>query len=210
MESDIAFFGKALNNAPISKYFTRAADLRRKAFEAILWNESWGQWLDYWLPLQKPSAKLRKVINSSSVVYPHKLILPLLCLIMCLIVDLFIDVSQNVYMWDTSRSNRHIYASNFLPLWCGIFPPGDAKIDQVVEALSTSGLVMPGGIATSLMETGQQWFVPPQSLNSDMSWASVNRTRKNLQHVQGDIKLLSCVCLGIAGTFQMLGLHCST
>jgi len=38
---------------------------------------------------------------------------------------------------------------------------GDSKIDQVVEALSTSGLVLPGGIATSLLETGQQWFVPP-------------------------------------------------
>ena len=62
MESDIAFFAKALNEAPIARYFTRAADLRRRAFEAILWNESRGQWLDYWLPLQKPSAKVRKVI----------------------------------------------------------------------------------------------------------------------------------------------------
>jgi neutral trehalase len=62
MESDIAFFAKALNEAPIARYFTRAADLRRRAFEAILWNESRGQWLDYWLPLQKPSTKVRKVI----------------------------------------------------------------------------------------------------------------------------------------------------
>lgn len=36
---------------------------------------------------------------------------------------------------------------------------GDAKIDQVVDALANSGLVLPGGIATSLVETGQQWFV---------------------------------------------------
>jgi alpha,alpha-trehalase len=126
MESDIAFFAKALNNASLSKRFTRAADARRRAFEAILWNEGKGQWLDYWLPLQQKPAKQRKTI----------------------------------YTWDSTRSNRTMYASNFVPLWCGIFPAGDSKIDQVVEALSNSGLVLPGGVATSLLETGQQWDFP--------------------------------------------------
>jgi len=62
MESDIAFFAKALNNASLSKHFTRAADARRRAFEAILWNEGKGQWLDYWLPLLQKPVKQRKVI----------------------------------------------------------------------------------------------------------------------------------------------------
>jgi hypothetical protein len=91
-------------------------------------------------------------------------------------------------MWDTTRSNRNTYASNFLPLWCGIFPPGDARIDQVVEALSSSGLVMPGGIATSLMETGQQWYQfhhHCQSANIDS-----NLKKKNVYHAQG-VKLVT-------------------
>jgi len=51
----------------------------------------------------------------------------------------------------------------FTDFWwlVSILSPGDSRIEQVVEAFSTSGLVLPAGIATSLMETGQQWFVPP-------------------------------------------------
>ncbi|KAG0555208.1 hypothetical protein KC19_12G152100 [Ceratodon purpureus] len=125
MECDIAFFARAVNNDKLFKHFTWAAEARRRAFDAILWNESMGQWLDYWLPLQKPA-----------------------------------DARKNVYSWDSSMSNRNIYASNFVPLWCSIFQPGDSRIDQVVEALSSSDLVQPGGIATSLKETGQQWDFP--------------------------------------------------
>jgi hypothetical protein len=61
MECDMAFFAKAVGNEKLSMRFTRAAEARRRAFEAILWNESMGQWLDYWLPLHKP-ADVRKVI----------------------------------------------------------------------------------------------------------------------------------------------------
>lgn len=124
MECDIAFLAKALSNVSVSKHFTRAADARRRAFEAILWSGTMGQWLDYWLPLQKA------------------------------------DMRKSLYVWDSSRLNQSVYASNFVPLWCSIFPPGDSRIEQVVEAFSTSGLVLPAGIATSLMETGQQWDFP--------------------------------------------------
>jgi len=62
MECDIAFLAKALNNVSVSKHFTRAADARRRAFEAILWNGGMGQWLDYWLPSQK-TADMRKVTH---------------------------------------------------------------------------------------------------------------------------------------------------
>jgi hypothetical protein len=37
---------------------------------------------------------------------------------------------------------------------------GDAKGEKVLRALSNSGLLHPGGIATSVRETGEQWFVP--------------------------------------------------
>uniref|UniRef100_A0A7I4FFM8 Trehalase n=1 Tax=Physcomitrium patens TaxID=3218 RepID=A0A7I4FFM8_PHYPA len=53
MELDIAFLAKTLNETQDAKRFTRAADARRRAFEAILWNENRCQWLDYWLPSQK-------------------------------------------------------------------------------------------------------------------------------------------------------------
>ncbi|XP_073387145.1 probable trehalase [Physcomitrium patens] len=125
MELDIAYLAKALNNTSVAKRFTRAVDARKRAFEAILWNENKSQWLDYWLPLQKPVKGVKKI-----------------------------------YMWDSDRANQNVYASNFVPLWCGLLSAGDAKIDKVVEALSSSGLILPGGIATSLIKTGQQWDFP--------------------------------------------------
>ncbi len=44
---------------------------------------------------------------------------------------------------------------------------GDAKGEKVLRALSNSGLLHPGGIATSVRETGQQWFVPVLNILND-------------------------------------------
>lgn len=62
-----------------------------------------------------------------------------------------------VYEW---QQKRRTYASNFIPLWAGVLPKGDARKEKVIEALEISGLVQPAGIATSIRNTGQQWDFP--------------------------------------------------
>ena len=53
--------------------------------------------------------------------------------------------------------SRGVYASNFVPLWAGC---GGDRAAGVHGALLASGLVGPGGIATSLAASGQQWDFP--------------------------------------------------
>lgn len=62
-----------------------------------------------------------------------------------------------VYEWEQKRLT---YASNFIPLWAGVLPKGDVRKEKVIDALTMSGLVQPAGIATSLINTGQQWDYP--------------------------------------------------
>ncbi|CAK9876863.1 unnamed protein product [Sphagnum jensenii] len=71
-----------------------------------------------------------------------------------------VDMQKVVYDLGSGRLNLESYASNFVPLWCGMLPPGDAKGEKVLRALSNSGLLHPGGIATSVRETGEQWDFP--------------------------------------------------
>ena len=51
-------------------------------------------------------------------------------------------------------------ASDWIPLWCGAVAAGSREAIRAVDALRTSGLVLPGGIATSLAHTGHQWDYP--------------------------------------------------
>jgi len=51
-------------------------------------------------------------------------------------------------------------ASDWIPLWCGAVEAGSREAILAVDALRNSGLVLPGGIATSLAHTGHQWDYP--------------------------------------------------
>ena len=53
--------------------------------------------------------------------------------------------------------SEQVVASNYLPLWLGM---GDAHGSAIIGSLKASGLVLPGGISTSLVESGQQWDHP--------------------------------------------------
>lgn len=52
--------------------------------------------------------------------------------------------------------------SNFLPLWSACFDPVLYGVDAnaIVRALKTSGLILPGGFATTLTNSGEQWDYP--------------------------------------------------
>jgi alpha,alpha-trehalase len=49
-------------------------------------------------------------------------------------------------------------ASNWLPLWAGCYSASQAK--AATNSLRTSGLVQPGGIATTLTPSDEQWDWP--------------------------------------------------
>ena len=53
-----------------------------------------------------------------------------------------------------------VRASDYVPLFCGACDRDSARAVSVVRSLSKSGLVMPGGVATSLRRTGHQWDFP--------------------------------------------------
>ena len=51
-------------------------------------------------------------------------------------------------------------ASDYVPLFCGACERDSPHAVSVVRSLQSSGLVMPGGVATSLRRTGHQWDFP--------------------------------------------------
>ena len=51
-------------------------------------------------------------------------------------------------------------ASDYVPLFCGACESDSKRAVSVVRSLEKSGLVMPGGVATSLRRTGHQWDFP--------------------------------------------------
>lgn len=59
-----------------------------------------------------------------------------------------------------ARRRDGCYASNWVPLWCGCAEPGSPQAAAAVGGLRASGLLQPGGVATSLYATGQQWDAP--------------------------------------------------
>lgn len=60
----------------------------------------------------------------------------------------------------TGRLSRRAFASNWMPLWCGVALPGSARAAAAAGSLCRSGLVLPGGVAASLAHSGLQWDFP--------------------------------------------------
>jgi len=52
------------------------------------------------------------------------------------------------------------FTSDYVPMWCGAIERDSEQAYAVVESLRNSGLVTEKGIATSLVESGQQWDFP--------------------------------------------------
>lgn len=49
MELDISFLAKVSGKTSDCLHFKEASNARKKAMDAIFWNEEKGQWFDYWL-----------------------------------------------------------------------------------------------------------------------------------------------------------------
>jgi len=58
------------------------------------------------------------------------------------------------------RPSTRVFASNWVPLWCGAADAGSAEACAAVASLRGSGLLLPGGCACSTQHTGCQWDYP--------------------------------------------------
>jgi alpha,alpha-trehalase len=61
---------------------------------------------------------------------------------------------------DASPSTTAIYASDFVPLWCGCAPANSPQALLAVQSFKKSNLISVGGVAASTLETGEQWDWP--------------------------------------------------
>eukprot|EP00198_Chlamydomonas_reinhardtii_P003789 XP_001693125.1 trehalase-like protein [Chlamydomonas reinhardtii] len=59
-----------------------------------------------------------------------------------------------------TQQRAGVYASNWVPLWCGVAAPGSSRAVAAAAGLRSSGLLQPGGLLTSLCRSGQQWDAP--------------------------------------------------
>ncbi|KAJ0049237.1 hypothetical protein Pint_14866 [Pistacia integerrima] len=62
--------------------------------------------------------------------------------------------------WQASNQNHNTYASNYLPVWIDLFNSDTCLVKKVKKSLESSGLVCAVGIATSLINSGNQWDYP--------------------------------------------------
>ncbi|KAH8522178.1 hypothetical protein Peur_040719 [Populus x canadensis] len=62
--------------------------------------------------------------------------------------------------WQACNQNQNVYASNFIPLWIDLFHSDAALVKNVMGSFQSSGLIHVAGIATSLINSGQQWDFP--------------------------------------------------
>eukprot|EP00850_Spirogloea_muscicola_P006204 SM000029S10499 [mRNA] locus=s29:440833:443559:- [translate_table: standard] len=136
MEANLAHFATLVGDEARGIAFAEAARVRRRAIEALLWSDADGQWRDLWLP--RPP--MQAADNSRWMATSRRT-----------------DVGC---VWDGGTHNGAALASNFVPLWCGAFSPGDRRVSAVVSALEQSGLLQPAGIAATMEHTGEQWDFP--------------------------------------------------
>ncbi|KAL3677945.1 hypothetical protein R1sor_020901 [Riccia sorocarpa] len=69
--------------------------------------------------------------------------------------------SLEPYVFSSSAQNRQNLVSNYIPLWTGLVRnENSGRASRVVSALRMSGLLQEAGVATTDLNTGQQWDAP--------------------------------------------------
>ncbi|KGN50019.1 probable trehalase [Cucumis sativus] len=67
---------------------------------------------------------------------------------------------KGAHSWDVRNQNQNVYASNFIPLWVESFYSDSRQMKKVLKSLRNSGLLCNAGIATSMINSGEQWDFP--------------------------------------------------
>ncbi len=74
--------------------------------------------------------------------------------------DLVIDDITQSPVTASQHNNTISYVSQYIPLWVGIADLGSPQAEAVTQSFLGSGLIQPGGIATSTFNSTQQWDFP--------------------------------------------------
>ena len=145
--------------AEIAARFEAAAARRCEAIADVLWDPASGRWRDLLLPEIASDPALASASSSSPS-------------------DAADADDARVVVFEDEGYTRGMHASDWVPLWCGAaaaaeepssaVPAGEepsssktaATAAAAVASLRDSGLVLPGGVATSLAHTGHQWDFP--------------------------------------------------
>lgn len=69
------------------------------------------------------------------------------------------DITQSP-VTANQHNNTISYVSQYVPLWVGIADLGSPQAEAVTQSFLGSGLIQPGGIATSTFNSTQQWDFP--------------------------------------------------
>ncbi|KAK2664312.1 hypothetical protein Ddye_002886 [Dipteronia dyeriana] len=67
---------------------------------------------------------------------------------------------EESHTWQVWNQNHNVYASNYAPLWIDLFNSDTSLVEKVRQSLQSSGLVCAAGIATSTINSGEQWDFP--------------------------------------------------
>eukprot|EP00887_Chlorella_sp_A99_P002997 scaffold9.g2997.t1 len=135
MERNIAAFARELGRGELTAAFEAHAARRLSAITELMWDAAGSQWRDLRLLGSSSTAG-----DSSSEAGP------------------VIAASEPaVQGWERSSG---VFASNWVPLYCGCAPAGSVQASAAVTGLAASGLVQRGGVAASLVSTGEQWDWP--------------------------------------------------
>ncbi|XP_038874264.1 probable trehalase [Benincasa hispida] len=70
------------------------------------------------------------------------------------------DSYKGAHTWDSRNQNHNTYASNFIPLWIESFYSDSKQMKKVLKSIRNSGLLCNAGIATSMINSGEQWDFP--------------------------------------------------
>ena len=115
--------------------WTTAAAERLEAINALLWDEHQGRWRDRCLNSNTSDTLLPPNNNNNN--------------------------NKTTSSSSSSTSDAPVYASDFVPLWCGCAIANSPRALHVISSLHHSGLLAPGGVAAStVVDSGQQWDWP--------------------------------------------------
>ncbi len=125
--------------------------------------------------------------------------------------DLLIDDITQSPVTANQHNNTISYVSQYIPLWVGIADLGKPQAEAVTQSFLGSGLIQPGGIATSTFNSTQQWDFPN-------CWAPLQASDASLANVVLCVSVCcSCLCLSVSvckasdfsGIFPTVGLPMS-
>ncbi|GLI69768.1 hypothetical protein VaNZ11_014451, partial [Volvox africanus] len=137
MEQDIAAIAAQLGAAQLQDEYMARASARLHGINAVMWSAEDNCWHDLLLrescgPMSSAQAQGTAFLSGNTA---------------------------EGAVYDVELRSG-IFASNWVPLWCGCAKPGSALAEAAVIGLQASGLIQPGGLLTSLYRSGEQWDAP--------------------------------------------------